>query len=57
MCLLNYNFMVLDNAFLIHQPGVKRKSQNPVQSKVAENEVKLLKKELTILLGKKSGCQ
>lgn len=26
MCLKGYRFVILDNAFLIHWPGVKRKS-------------------------------
>ncbi|KAJ8952953.1 hypothetical protein NQ318_006570 [Aromia moschata] len=25
MCMLNYKFMVMDNAFLIHKPGIKKK--------------------------------
>lgn len=28
MCLLDYNFSILDNAFLVHAPGIKRYSKN-----------------------------
>ena len=27
MCLLNYEFHILDNAFLIHRPGIKSKKE------------------------------
>lgn len=57
MCLLDYSFMVLNDAFLVHKPGVKRKSQVAKQSEMAEREVKLLKGQLVALLGKRDGCQ
>ena len=28
MCVLDYDFMVLDNAFLIHRPGIKTRSSS-----------------------------
>jgi hypothetical protein len=28
LCVLNYDFMILDNAFLLHRPGIKTKSDN-----------------------------
>lgn len=30
MCLRNYRFVVLDGAFFVHTPGIKRKSYNNV---------------------------
>lgn len=56
MCLLDYKFMVLDNAFLIHKPGIKRKFEIPKQNNLAEEEVKMLKRKLGILLGNRDGC-
>ena len=31
MCLMDYEFHVLDNAFLIHKPGIKTPSNNPTK--------------------------
>jgi hypothetical protein len=38
LCVLDYEFMILDNAFLIHRPGIKTYAenlQNTQQDKVA----------------------
>jgi hypothetical protein len=28
LCVLDYDFMILDNAFLTHRPGIKTKADN-----------------------------
>ena len=61
-CLLDYNFAILDNAFLIHKPGIKTKKEklkNIKPGKLA-NQNKFIKKivlpELKLMYGKKKGC-
>jgi len=58
LCVLDYEFHILDNAFLIHRPGIKRFSNNITnfqrkQTYQAENEIV---PELKILYGTKKGC-
>lgn len=31
MCLIGYNFVILDGAFLVHWPGIKKKSEDAGQ--------------------------
>ena len=57
MCLLNYHLIVLDGAFLVHTPGIKRKSlrgntntpenhsQQRRNSKIYQNVVRRLLKQ------------
>lgn len=62
MCLLNYDYLVLDNAFLVHVPGIKTKSgkNNPKREKYITLTDKLIKTvivpELQILYGEREGC-
>lgn len=30
MCFLKYRFVILDNAFLVHIPGIKRRTNNSI---------------------------
>ena len=32
LCVLDYDFMILDNAFLMHRPGIKSKADNLSQT-------------------------
>ena len=32
MCVLDYDFAILDNAFLVHRPGIKTKGDNFVST-------------------------
>lgn len=62
MCLLDYDYMVLDNAFLIHKPGVKKKKeQNIVYRNVVRKTNILLKtvilKELDKIFGPNQHCK
>lgn len=52
MCLLDYNFSILDNAFLVHAPGIKHYSKSSSQWRkdyVKQNSKlrKQIKKELS----------
>ncbi|CAH0553655.1 unnamed protein product [Brassicogethes aeneus] len=62
LCLLDYNFVVLDNAFLMHKPGVKlKKLQNTMYKNVTKEAAKLLKyhvnKELREMYGNNPKCK
>lgn len=56
MCLLDYDFMVLDNAFLIHKPGIKKKMEFKKQSEPDDRIADTLKWKLMTLLGRRDGC-
>ncbi|CAH1132186.1 unnamed protein product [Ceutorhynchus assimilis] len=60
MCVLNYDFHVLDNAFLIHKPGVKKKKVQMVRyGQVVKESSALLQKiaiELQELYGYNKKC-
>lgn len=61
MCLLDYNYMVLDNAFIIHKPGIKKKKvQMVMHTDIIARTQKLIrtsiKPQLEILYGKRRGC-
>lgn len=60
MCVMDYNFYVLDNAFLIHKPGVKKKKVQIEKFKsVVRDSSKLIKKvalELQNIYGYHPNC-
>ncbi|ENN82025.1 hypothetical protein YQE_01600, partial [Dendroctonus ponderosae] len=60
MCVMDYDFHVLDNAFLIHKPGVKKKKVQMVKyNDIVKNSSKLIKNiaiELQDLYGYNSNC-
>ena len=59
MCVLDYDFMVLDNAFLIHRPGIKTRSST--NSRLERKQQSVIKKsvvpELKRIYGVREGCQ
>lgn len=63
MCLLNYEFHILDNAFLIHRPGIKTRKElkDKVRQKKTAAQNSLLKKkiapQLKKLYGVRKGCE
>jgi len=63
LCLLNYEFHILDNAFLIHKPGIKTKQtvQNSLKKKKISAQNDFLKKtimpEIKKLYGARKGCE
>lgn len=62
MCLMDYEFHVLDNAFLIHRPGIKTVKNNPTkpnEKQVAKQNnliAKVIKPEIEKAFGIKKGC-
>jgi len=63
MCLLDYEFHILDNAFLIHRPGIKTKEKlkSIIESKRVSAQNTLLKKtifpEIQRLYTPRKGCE
>lgn len=60
MCLLNYDFMVLDNAFLTHKPGIKKiKVQKQKYQQLIDNSkivMRDIKEELIRMYGNNGKC-
>jgi len=58
MCVLDYDFMVLDNAFLIHRPGIKTRSSS--NGRLERQQRKIIQRsvvpELKRLYGIREGC-
>lgn len=48
MCVLGYDFHLLDNAFLVHRPGIKRgKSEADIaRAELAEQTAQLIRTEI-----------
>ena len=63
LCLLNYEFHILDNAFLIHKPGIKTKKSllSSLKKKKISDQNNFLKKtvnpEIKKLYGARKGCE
>jgi len=63
ICLLDYEFHILDNAFLVHRPGIKTKAKlkSALQSKKVGAQNSFLKKtvfpELKAIYGERKGCE
>uniref|UniRef100_A0A224XE45 Putative glycosyltransferase n=1 Tax=Panstrongylus lignarius TaxID=156445 RepID=A0A224XE45_9HEMI len=60
LCVLDYEFHILDNAFLVHKPGIKTLKKDPARAVLAGKTNSLIRKvifpELKILYGAKKGC-
>ena len=62
MCVLDYDFLILDNAFLVHKPGIKtiKKDGNITKTVHVKKQNKYLKNvimpELYDKIGTKEGC-
>lgn len=62
LCVMDYDLLVLDNAFLIHKPGIKTKANNP--TKPAQEMVNkqntfirlVIKPEIIKNVGNREGC-
>lgn len=61
MCVLDYNFFVLDNAFLVHRPGIKLYKKDSRRLALSKKLNKLYKKfifpQLKMLYGERAGCE
>lgn len=60
MCLLEYEFHILDNAFLVHRPGIKVYRKNS-DTELLVNQTNVLIKEkyrleIEMLYGTRKGC-
>lgn len=60
LCVLDYDFMILDNAFLVHRPGVKLPKPDPQRDGMAKKQSDFIRsvisKELNIFFGQNSKC-
>ena len=62
MCLLDYDFAVLDNAFLVHRPGIKEsRIDDPIRDSLISKQLKLIvstiRGEVEDRYGRDSKCQ
>ena len=59
MCLQNYNFLGLSNAFMIHKPGIKT-VQEAVKNRKQNETLELVKNyilpQIDTLYGKRRNC-
>jgi hypothetical protein len=60
LCVLDYDFHILDNGFLVHKPGIKVLKKDPKRAVLAAKTNQLIKKiiypELQVLYGTRKGC-
>ena len=60
MCVLDYDFAILNNAFLIHRPGIKLKQQAKPLPQHSETQKKMIQDviipELKRLYGTREEC-
>ena len=63
LCVMDYDFMILNNAFLIHRPGFKTAKSNQQHTDkpkvAAQNDFikKIIIPELKQLYGSRKGCE
>ncbi|RXG53946.1 Beta-1,4-glucuronyltransferase 1 [Armadillidium vulgare] len=61
MCLMNYEFHVLDNAYIIHKPGIKQRDKRVLKSPLVKKQNKLIdtiiKEECNKIYGTRNGCR
>lgn len=61
LCVLDYEFHVLDNAFLVHRPGIKKlndieyRNAHKKQTRKTMNDI--IVPELLSLYGERNGCR
>ena len=60
MCVLDYDFAILNNAFLIHRPGIKsgKQAKPPAKQKTEQRNTinNVILPELEKLYGTRKGC-
>ena len=60
MCLQDYNFLGLSNAFMIHKPGFKTKNE-AIENRSEKETLELVKNyilpQIDLLYGKRKNCQ
>ena len=57
---MDYEFQILDNAFLVHKPGIKTLKKDNAREMLAAKTNALIRKvitpELKVLYGTRKGC-
>ncbi|KAK6636672.1 hypothetical protein RUM43_010334 [Polyplax serrata] len=60
LCVLDYEFHILDNAFLVHKPGIKTLQKDTARAILAAKTNSLIRKvilpELKAIYGTRKGC-
>ncbi|XP_051172308.1 beta-1,4-glucuronyltransferase 1-like [Leptopilina boulardi] len=60
LCVLDYDFLILDNAFLVHRPGIKIYKKDARRDMLTAKTNQLIRKiivpELKVLYGTRKGC-
>jgi len=59
LCVMDYDFLILDNAFLVHRPGIKtlQEARRPLdESKNSKLINKIIFPELKQKYGLRNGC-
>lgn len=60
LCVLDYDFLILDNAFLVHRPGIKVYKKDPRRDSLTAKTNMLIKKiivpELKVIYGTRKDC-
>lgn len=61
MCLLDYDYIILDNAYLVHKPGIKEDDKiKNVDKKFIQSFNKIISNRITnefnALYGNRKGC-
>lgn len=61
MCVLDYEFQILDNAFLVHKPGIKKNVRDAKRDAIAFKTNKfiydVIYPELQVMYGTREGCK
>lgn len=60
LCTQDYEFHILDNAFLVHKPGIKKRQKNPARGVLVDQQNAVIKEEMVPqykrLFGNKTKC-
>ncbi|XP_069165771.1 beta-1,4-glucuronyltransferase 1 [Procambarus clarkii] len=60
LCVKDYEFHILDNAFLVHRPGIKKKQKDSTREAIVSTQTKLIKtqiiEEYTNIYGRREKC-
>ncbi|XP_044580381.1 beta-1,4-glucuronyltransferase 1-like isoform X2 [Cotesia glomerata] len=60
LCVLNYDFLILNNGFLVHRPGIKFYKKDPRRDMLTDKTNTFIKKillpELKVIYGTRKGC-
>lgn len=61
MCVLDYEFHILDNAFLVHRPGIKKYMKDGHRLRYQRHSAEMVRAqiytELKLIYGERKGCE